>query len=156
MHAKVSKPDPVVAIGRLIAEHTDCHNKLEREAWEAARAKRFSEEIYKRREVAHLSDRIDALTDYVSTIRANSIEGAIIQIAVASDLFESLVSNDLEQHQIDQKSLKFDRLIHSAITALGLGPDDLRALGVCRYLSESSNPWEPVEKRIAAIRKDAA
>jgi hypothetical protein len=142
--------DPVAEIGRRLEELA-----VRRDEIEAAGFNRNEPGIYKiYRDGAldDVDDQIDCLRAYATTMRATSLEGALVQIGLADLIFDDATENRLKEWDLKVSRLRHRRLIHSAVGQLIKVVDlDTGAIGLWRSLGENQDPWTPYEKRVATI-----
>jgi hypothetical protein len=96
---------------------------------------------------------MQCLQAYASTIRAESLEGALVQIGLAVNLVYELLNDKLDESDRERIEDRFKRLIFSAVRALADDPKlDLVELSVWYHLGEHLDPWVPYESRVAAVQ----
>ena len=142
-----TETDPIVEIGRQLMELEARYEALDR----ATSTQRGSGKIYAEAEMSDTLDKIYALKDYVSTLRAESFEGAL-QLAMASGIFDYINASEPNENHRRSDRLKFNRLVYSATDFLRNNPElKLSSGAVPRYMSDHLNPWLPHEKRLEMI-----
>jgi hypothetical protein len=138
------KTDPAAEIGKQIAELV-----LRREQIEGRRDLSDVERTYRDTERRDLDSRISALRAYASTVRATSRDGALVQFALAAQIFDELETSD-EPRTFDRED--FNRLVYSAVAALSDDVDlDATELSVTYFMPDHLDPWKPYERRLQII-----
>lgn len=101
-------------------------------------------------EQSHLASCVDALRDYVTTIEATTLEGAIVQLREVYLLFDIMQSSALTDFDKAESDRKIRRLIYSiegALRGMVTGENNLEGIPV---LQANLNPWLSYEQRIEA------
>lgn len=100
-------------------------------------------------EESDLGDRIRMLTDAVSCLEANSVEGAIYQLMLGCELVEEVTSDgDMPKWKAEKYERQGRRLYFSAVRALRGNGVAVDQMGPHSYYSENLDPWRPYETRI--------
>jgi len=144
--------DPVIAAAEQMAVMIARGNALE-----DLEAKGASEEIYRKDEEDDLYLRTDALAEYIATQRPKTVEGAIVQLALATTFFDLVVDNELANHVQKRCKHSFNRLAYSAIDFLR-SDADLGSLSAVfeRFMGSHIDPWKTSDERLAIVAdKDA-
>jgi len=134
-----SDGDPIVAIANEIAA---CHKR----ATELLRERTTggsNRTIDKEAEVDRLYTRIYEARDELTGLKAQSVEGAVVQLAVASNIFSNIGENPLDLDHRCCALILYRRLVYSAISFLcdesGIEENDL-ALPL--FLEPHLDPWK--------------
>jgi hypothetical protein len=140
--------DPLVALGLEIERLEKRYHELDilEGCQNAERG------VLRQDEMLHLSDRLEALRDYATTLHATSLDGAMLHIALASHYAESAI----EQSESMSRSVghKLDRLLFSVAGYLSTKQKDARFAGlVDNLMGNHTNPWLPYEERLAMIER---
>src|SRR5882724_8991820 len=103
--------DPVAEIGRRIAELRDRYKELD----VMDNSGTSIVVTYRKAEMDDLDEQIYCLEKYASTLRACSLEGALVQIGLASSIFDYVIDYppDLDSSAPTSEELRFRRLIFS-------------------------------------------
>lgn len=104
--------DPLIAIGRRLWELETRHDILD----VPKSGETTTETIYRQTEASQTRSTIDALRTYASTLKAKSIEGALIQIGLAHSLVTRISDDNRKMSQTIEEEI--DRLLFSAAAAM--------------------------------------
>jgi hypothetical protein len=142
--------DQAAEIGKRIAELV-----LRREQIEGRQNLSEVEQTYRDSERRDLDSRISALRAYASTVRATSRDGALVQFALAAQIFDEREASDDDPRTYDRED--FNRLVYSAVAALSDDVDlDATELSVTYFLPDHLDPWKTYEQRLEIIRSRGA
>ena len=146
------KLDPVAEIGRQLEALNLRYEELDT----TDRHETDTKAAYRDAERKAVFDQIQCLRNFATTLHANSLEGALVHIALASFYFSDLCDNDLKEYERTVAEMRFHRLVYSAVRALSAGRADLdlTEIGVRMHLGEHLDPWVPHEKRVRAIENE--
>lgn len=129
-------------IGRLDRRNADLDNEQVNAKGSAA--------VYIDSEIRHVGDRIDALIDYASTLKAQSLEGAMFQLALLNDCLNSLTDSQHspgEAAAIGRRGRRFGCSIQRVLSNMtGIDPAE-RYLD--RFMGGNRDPWDDYETRLA-------
>lgn len=144
--------DPIVALGRQIAELEARYQELDEKETQASLADdKSTDTAYLKAALGDVHLRLCTLREALSCFEARSLAAALIQVGHAKGLVCDLTEDD----EVIAKSARsqMERLLMSAIRCIereiGTGLDEM-GLGVMR--ASSLDPWTPVEDRLAAIK----
>ncbi|MCC7251840.1 hypothetical protein [Hyphomicrobium sp.] len=149
---KLQSTDPVVELGRQIAELEARYEELEDLEHDARNAKDLSAEGYYEAARLDVYSRIEALKGALSCYEAKTLVGAMIQVAQVWNMIDFLLDADeaAERKRLRQEA---ERLIVSALRVIEReAGTDFNALGLGAYRNANLDPWTPVEDRLAAIK----
>jgi hypothetical protein len=96
-------------------------------------------------ELADLADRMDSLEAYAATLEARSVAGALLQLALASNLYEDLDGGVTDAARQQQMLIRHRRLAFSAARALLHWVDVSDDLGITRLMDVHLDPWDSRE-----------
>ena len=143
--------DPIVFMGRYIAQLEARSDELEGKENDARKASNAPGETYFENARLDVHNRICALRDSLSCFEARSLTAALIQLGRAHGLLDDVAEDDKTIALAARAQM--ERLIMSAIRCiereLGTGLDEM---GLTAFRVSHLDPWTPVEERLAAIK----
>lgn len=137
-----SVSDEVVAVGIELVRLRARHESLEGQD----RSDVASGSVYRESEMEHISDRIDALREYISSAQAKTLQGAAVQIDVA--LVELDIAKDQAKEDpalVESQLRKIVRLLYSAGRVVDT--HFARPAGL-HPISDHLDPWIEYEQRL--------
>lgn len=143
-------------VGRMIGVADADRERFHLAATAARQAGKLSAEIYYDHASRNAAEIGDALRDALSVQLANSLEEALLQMAQALAVVEHLQEIAEERDELTAKRLgsTFDRLQYSAIRAVQVACGKAVAVLASEDLAAMNcDPWEPVEAKLTALRK---
>ncbi|MBZ6078780.1 hypothetical protein [Microvirga puerhi] len=152
LHSLSAECDLVVKMGEEIKRSIDRCEQLDCDRRNAS----GSASIYMESEEKELYHRYTIMIDNLTTLRANSTKGALLQIAVANSIFNDIYDNGdtLSAYEQEAQKHKFRRVIYSAFDFLAAKENcDLSSLPVDDLLGAHLNPWKSYEHCLALIRR---
>ena len=133
-----SDDDPIVGIANEIAAHHKRIGELDRAEVPLTEVPLDSRQD----EIQSFYERIFAAQDELTELRAQSVEGALVQLAAAMSIFLDIADNEVDAETRQIAIIRYRRLVYSAIPvlcdALGVDQDDL---ALPHFLEPWLNPW---------------
>lgn len=135
----LSNDDPIVALANEIAA---CH-KQATELLRTRKTDRSDPSTDKDAKLDRLYDRIYAARDELTGLKAQSVEGAVVQLAAASNIFSNIGESPLGSEDRRTALILYRRLVYSAIAFLcedsGIEENEM-ALPL--FLEPHLDPWK--------------
>lgn len=162
-NVKIPVPaDPAYVYGLQLGQEMDEQERLQELEYEASHAKQHRPECIYTNAEAHQNDLVLALRDMISSVRATTLQGSLVQIAVAIDVMSSIDDQYPEEGKDYQVRCQFravGRLLFSAITALNdLAGGELTRLHKSHFGVSYCDPWkdpdEAVVRSLETSRQD--
>ena len=151
MSNRTKTADTVDCAALQLAEVIKRYDELERMDPE----KGTLEDTYQRAEMKDVYWRGEALVDYITTQKAQTLDGVLVQMALAVHFFNWLEAMDLDRPGREETEHRFRCLMYSAASMLSTIVDtDALSRLIERYMGPHQNPWKTSDERIAYVEAE--
>lgn len=145
--------DPLIEVEKEIRQLSDRTHALELLNL-ADKNDESTQKWYRESESRNVSDREYILRDYVTTLQATSIEGAIVQVGELARIFDLYRSSSYPHGDEEDDERKITRLLFSIETALRAAVPTEHVKDF-RPMDNHIDPFKPFEEQLALIKRDA-
>ena len=130
--------DPIVGVVRDMLDRYDRLDELQHRKCSSA----HTGDVHLDEEIGHLYDMVFTAKDNLANFRAQSAEGAMLQLLAAIDIIGCLMDSEYDERATNRARKRFMRLVYSAVPMLcdhlKLDPN---SLGIEHFMSAYLDPW---------------